>query len=230
VPDAKKIVKLVSNLSMKNQTDVQNSLNMMTSIYTSLQTFVNCTADFRIMTTAEQCSLIQRNMQGLLAFYCVFSFRESGVFHNKNTEKALLPLYGYDSVQRTKHICKLLDQDLTLVKLMLITLTFSSNCFMVTEEQNSTRDSLLYGTFRLFGSQNVYAELLWQYMIYRYDYWGAVRRFHTLIKIAVDALSLCSNIYDNNKVHQNLANEITEQIELTLKLNENEDTPLWGKD
>ena len=202
---------------------------MMNSIYTSLQSFIKSTPDFRVMTTSEQCSLFQRNIQGLLAFYCVFVFRESGVFINKTTEYSLIPLYGFDNVQCTKRISIRLEFDLTLIKLMLITLSFCSNCYMISEEDNLVRDSLLYGSFRLFGSQNVYAELLWRYMTYRYGFWEAARRFDALIKVALDALTLSSNIYNDNKVHQNFADEKAEASERLLILSNNAVEPLWGR-
>jgi hypothetical protein len=201
----------------------------MTTIYTSLESFIKCTADFRVMSLAEQCSLFQRNMKGLLGFYCTFVFRESGVFHNQTTQNALLPLYGVSSVQKTKCITEQLDFDLVLVKLMLMTLAFSSNCFVVHEGDHAVRDGLLCGTFRLLGSQNVYAELLWRYMTYRYGFYESARRFNALIKVALDLLQLTSTIYDNNRVHQTFADQISEQSARTLTLNNNDDTPLWGR-
>ena len=119
-------------------------------IYSSVESFISSTADFRIMTTAEQCSLIQRNMRGLWAFHSIFTFHESGVFDNRSTERAVFsPLYEAVLVQRTKHITTQLDYDSTLIKLLLIILTFSSNCFAIIEHENIHQDSLLYGTFRL---------------------------------------------------------------------------------
>ncbi len=218
----------ISINSKNTPPNIDDSLNMMATIYTSLQSFVNCTTDFRVMTIAEQCSLLQRNMHGLLAFYCVFVFRESGVFNDSSTENAVLPLYGRQNVQSTKRLCMRLDYDVTLVKLMLISLTFSSNCFAITES-NMIGDSLLYGTFRLFGSQNCYAELLWKYITYRYGFWEAALRFDGMIKIALDALKLASNITDSNKIHQNLVEDISEQCENILKLNGSENIPLWGR-
>jgi len=202
----------------------------MALIFSSLQSLINSIADFRIMTSAEQCSLVQRNMQGLLAFYCILVFRESGIFDNSKTENAVMPLYGYQNVQSTKYISIQLEQDSTLVKIMLIVLAFSSNYFMINKEDIGNRDGFLYGTFRLFGSQNVYAEILWKYMMYRYGFWDAVRRFSGMIKIALDALRLTSNIYVSNEVHRNFAEDISEQFEQKLVLNVDEHTPLWGKD
>ena len=97
------------------------------------------------------------------------------------------------------------------------------------EQMGSYQDCLLYGTFRLFGSQNAYAELLWRYMLYKYDFTQAVRRFDALIKASVDSLTLSSNIYESNRTHQNFVDEIALKIEFSLQLNETKDTPLWGK-
>jgi hypothetical protein len=202
----------------------------MAFIFSSLESLINSIADFRIMTSTEQCSLVQRNMQGLLAFYCILVFRESGIFDNSKTENAVMPLYGYQNVQSTKYISIRLEQDSTLVKIMLIVLAFSSNYFMINKEDIGNRDGFLYGTFRLFGSQNVYAEILWKYMMYRYGFWDAVRRFSGMIKIALDALRLTSNVYTSNEVHRNFAEDISEQFEQKLVLNVDEHTPLWGKD
>lgn len=214
---------------INNQYGMEQSLNLMSLIYSSLESFINSTADFRIMTSAEQCSLIQRNMHGLWAFYSIFTFRESGVFDNTTNEKAIIPLYGINNVQSTKHITKQLDYDLTLVKLMLITLTFSSNLFTISEDENLSNDSLLYGTFRLFGSQNVYAELIWHYMIYRYGLFESVKRFSALVKILLDSLRLASDINESNKIHHSLADEIIEQTERSLIISDLDNAPLWGK-
>jgi hypothetical protein len=214
---------------INTQFGMELSLQLMSSIYSSLESFVSSTPDFRVMTAAEQCSLIQRNMHGLWAFHSLFTFRESGIFDNATNEKAILPLYGTINVQRTKRITTQLDHDLTLVKLMLITLTFSSNFFTIIEDENMYKDSLLYGTFRLLGSQNVYAELMWNYMIYRYGFSESVQRFAALIKIILDSLKLASDIYENNRTHHLFADEIMEQTERLLTISDQENVSLWGK-
>ena len=217
-------------LCSTNQVPIDYSLDFMASIYTSLQSYINCLADFRILTFDEQTSLIQRNMQGLLACYCVFVFRQSGVFDKKQNENILLPLYGLDNVCSTKGLCDRLDYDATLMKLLFISLVFSSSMFAVDFEQQTCRDSFLYGTYRLFGSQNVYVEILWKYMIYKYDFKETIHRLSRLIKVVLDSVNLVSKIYYANQVHRDLVDDLSEQVEETLKFNGNDSMPLWGKD
>lgn len=151
------------------------------------------------------------------------------MFENVTNGQVLIPLFGSENVHRTKSISIRLDRDLTLVKLLLMTLLFSSNCYSVTSEDRIDRDSLLHGTFRLFGSQNVYAELIWRYMLYRYDFRETVRRFDALMKVALDALRLSSCIYQSNKLYQTLADRLAEHSERSLALIDDENAPLWGK-
>ena len=92
-------------------------------------------------------------------------------------ERAVLPLYGNEVVQQVKMLSTQLDRDPISIKLMLLALAFSSNCFIRQHRRNMDRDSLLLGTFRLFGSQNVYVELIWKYLIHQYNYDEAVQRF-----------------------------------------------------
>ena len=151
------------------------------------------------------------------------------MFENLTNEQVLIPLFGSENVHHTKSISIRLDHDLTLVKLLLMTLLFSSNCYPVNRKDRIDRDSLLLGTFRLFGSQNVYAELLWRYMLYRYDFRETVRRFDALIKVALDALRLSSYIYQSNELYQNLSDRLAEHSERSLALIDDENAPLWGK-
>jgi len=224
VPKARSIVKHISI-----QSGIEQSLNLMSSIYSSLESFISSTADFRIMTTAEQRSLIQRNMHGVWAFHGTFTFRESGVFDNTNNENTILPLYGDINVQSTKRLSTQIDSDLTFIKLMYMTFIFSSNIFTITVNNMKHKDSLLYGTFRLFGSQNVYARLAWNYMMYRYGFNNSVKRFAALIKVILDAIKLASDINENNIIHHRLADENIGQTERSLSIHKHENVLLWGK-
>jgi hypothetical protein len=90
-------------------------------------------------------------------------------------------------------------------------------------------DALLRGTFRLLGSQNLYTEILWKYMIYRYGYEQTVVRFAALVKQMLDLINLSTGIYTENPHHQILVDDFVEEAKIALRLNDNNDKPLWGK-
>jgi hypothetical protein len=202
---------------------------MFTTFYTSTESFIGSTADFQVLTVAEKCSLYQRNLHGVLNLCATFMLHISGMFESSKNDHILISIYGYDIFQQTKRIAQQLDNDLVFTKLILLILAFSSNCYMVDEHENMHDDSLLYGTFRLFGSQNVYVEVLWKYMLYRYDYYDASLRFAKVIKHMLDLLKMSGNAHQNNELHQNFVDEIAVLTEHSLIINENEVVPLWGK-
>ena len=202
---------------------------MFTNFYTSTEAFIRSTADFQVLTVAEKSSLCQRNLHGVLNLCATFILRMSGMFDSSTNDKIIIAVYGYDIFQQTRRIAMQFDYDLIIIKVMLIILSFSSNCYMVDDKDKIPNDSLLFGTFRLFGSQNVYVEILWKYMIYRYNYYDASLRFARLIKHMLDLLKMSGNVHQNNDIHQNFIEEITVLTEHSLTMNEHQSNPLWGK-
>lgn len=213
----------------RSQPSLQISMNLMNTIFSSVELFIHSTPDFRIMTNEEQRSLIERNIQGLWSFHSCLTFHQSQLFNQKDHENAILPLYGFVNVQQTKRITQQLDHDITLLKLMLMIFAFSSNLFTVIERMNFPDDGLLLGTFRIFGSQNVYLTIIWQYMIYRYGFSETVKRFAALIKTLLDMIRLASDITDSNTTHRQLAGTVIEQTQQTIDTGIHEYSPLWGK-
>jgi hypothetical protein len=163
-----------------------------------------------------------------MGFYCILISRDTQILHNIKCMEAFTSIYGSEIILLVKNANDELDSDSTLVKLMLMVLIFSSHCFNH-DNGNIEHDRLLYGTFRLLGSQNVYLELLWKYMVYRYGYFESVPRFSRLIKTFLCVLKTVANIYTTNQTHQSMVDNIIEKIKQTLIMNENEQIPLWGK-
>ncbi|CAF1174870.1 unnamed protein product [Rotaria sp. Silwood1] len=211
------------------QYDVSQSLNLMSSFYNSLQLFISSTPDFKVLTSDEQRSLFQRNMLGLLCVGGMYLMRESGIFDKPENELVILPLYGTEVTRQTRLICQQLSLDPILFKITLVALAFSSNCYMIHDDGNITRDSLLLGTFRLLGSQNAYVELIWKYLMHTYGHDHAVQTFSKLIKHLLEILTLSIDMYKTNEIHQNFIDNIIKQNETSSIVDEKAIIPLWGK-
>lgn len=219
----------LSNNPINVQHNLQQAKNIVGLICQSVLLSISTTADFRIMTTDEQCSLVYRSIRGIWTFYSMFICHLCNLFDNATTRKVMIPLYGYRDVERVRLISLRLDPDVALVKFLLMVLSFSSNCFVVDYDQTKERDCLLTGTYRLFGSQNYYIETLWKYMIYRYGFIESVKRYSAMIKVMLDEIELGSTIFNNNQIHHNLANEILQKTSQSLFIDRNKNVPLWGK-
>ena len=220
----------LSTLPVEMHTNVTNPLEIICQMYTSMQSFIRSSPDFRILTLNEQTSLLERNLHGVTGFYSILFFRDTGILHNTTCMEAFINIYGLDAMLLAKRVNERLDPDSTSIILILLVSAFSSNSFIVNEHENMEHDSLLHGTFRLLGSQNVYVDLLGKYMIYRYGYNESIIRCSRLTQLFLCMLKNLAIIHANNETHRKIVADIIEMLKQSLTIDDNEQTPLWGKD
>ena len=229
VSEVRHIIETFTQSASNQEYDLSQSLRIMSLFYNALQSFISSIPDFKILTSAEQCSLFQRNLHGILCTGSMFLMRESGIFDKQENEQILLPLYGNESLQEAKMICHQFNCDPILFKIMLIALAFSSNCYMLHNLNHFDKDSLLLGTFRLLGSQNVYVELMWKYLMHTYDTNIAVKQFSTLVKQLLDTFKYSINLYEINETYRSFIDDTILQCEKPSSIHEKAVIPLWGK-
>ena len=119
-------------------------------------------------------------------------------------------------MKQSHRLLKRMHMNSMLVKLLLVVLGFSSNCFIVNTHENMHNDVSSTGTYRLLGSQNACTELMWRYMIYQYGFRDAIIYFDQLIKYLVDLLLFASTIYSNNETHHDLVDDVVEKTKEQL--------------
>jgi hypothetical protein len=208
---------------------MKNVFEIINSLFTSMQSFVSSAPDFQILTLSEQNSLFKRNLYGVAGLSAVLLFRDSDFIDDIKCLKRFTEIYGSEMIVQAKRITKQLDFDSTIVKIMLMILAFSS-CYLISNiDENIYNDSLLFGTHRLLGSQNVFVQLLWKYMIYRYGFYDTVHRFARLTMLLLDSIKYLAMNYTSNSIHRKLVDDAIVKIEKTLIKNQNEQVLLWGK-
>ena len=223
------ILKNLSSSLGEIRFDVVDVLETVRSIFRSMQSFVSSTPDFQVLGVKEQQSLLQRNLHGISGLSSLVFYRDTDFFDNAKCYQSYRTVYESTTLNSIMHCMSQLDLDSTPLKLVLLIFAFSSNCHVVDMHKNARYDTFLLGTFRLFGSQNVYVELLWKYMIYRYGHYETVIRFSRLVKHGLDSIQLAASIYMSNDIHHKLTDEITQMAKEALIINQNEVVPLWGK-
>ncbi|CAF4167469.1 unnamed protein product [Adineta steineri] len=216
-------------LSVETHSNVINPIEIINQMFISMQSFISSSPDFRVLTVSEQTSLFERNLPGVVTFYSTLFFRHTGILRIPEYLNAFITIYGSDIMLSLRHTIEQLDPDPTLIKIILIILAFSSNCLIVNTNKTMERDSLLDGTFRLLGSQDVYVELLWKYLISKYGYDESVLRFARLIQIFLCIIKKLAIVYRNNATHRTIFDNIADRTKQTLAINENDRTLLWGK-
>jgi len=229
LPTLHRILKSLSSSPCEIRYETVDVLETVGSVYTSMRSFVSCTPDFQVLSVNEQQSLFERILPGISSFCSHIYYRDTNFFENAKCYGSFASTYGSQMIEKGKRRLKNLDLDSTLLKLMLLIIAFSSNCFIVNMKDDVHNDSFLNGTFRLYGSQNVYIELLWNYMIYRYGFHEAVLRFTRLVIYILDAVKYASAVYINNENHHDFVNDVIEQTKEKLAISQNNMLPLWGR-
>ena len=229
VPKLQHLLNNLSSSPSKVCFDTADVLEIVGSVCTSMQSFISSTPDFQVLSVKEQQPLLERNLHGISCFSANVFYRDTNFFDNFKCYNSFITVYGEEIIKQTKHLINQIDLNSTLIKFMLLVITFSSNCFIVDVHDNISNDSFMHGTFRLFGSQNIYVELLWKYMVYRYGYDQTAIRFAGLIKYVLDSIRHAADIYMSNDVHHDFVDEVTKKTEEVLVINQNQTIPLWGK-
>lgn len=226
------IPQIRDTLRTSDQQNLRNTLDpmkMTEQMFSSTQLFIRSIPDFHILTTNEQDSLLQRNLKILAAINSTYINRESTLSSNEQHHRTLIFMLGDDVARRKERLENQLDRDSILVKLMLIVVTFSSNLFALDPSETFQHDSFCLGTFRLFGSQNIYVQLLWKYLMHRYSFSEAVIRFSQLIKQILDTILLMSEIGDNSQQNKDFVNSAFQNNrENFLHQQYFDNVPIWG--
>ena len=187
--------------------DVSSATECINHIFTSIRYFINSIPDFRIMVIGEQSSLFHRNFNGVVSLYSALVFRQTGIMHRPDLIRSFTSIYGAEMMLELVRMSKQLNIDLITIKLMLLILAFSANCSIVDYEAHIDYDSLLTGTFRLWGSQNAYVIVLWKHMVCRYGYYKAACHFNQLIGISVSLIRSLGITCVKHESYHELVNE-----------------------
>lgn len=209
--------------------EVSDVLETVLLMYTSTKAFIGSSPDYRILTTSEQSSLLDRNLHGILSLVSIIFMRCAAIFDTPKCLGKFIQLYGMEKVGDARQINGELDGDLTILKVFLLILAFSSNCFIVDPQTVGKNDSFIFGTYRLLGSQNAYVELLWKYMLHRYGFQASVLRFAKLIELFLAIINHCAQIYTDNDTHHHLVDGVVNEMKQSLIIDQNDDELLWGK-
>lgn len=229
VSELRRVIQVLDSRESNCQYNSFHTVHLMASAFNGIKSFISSTPDFKILTLSEQHSLFQRNLIGLLFGSFICSAYETSTFRKNETSLLLSNLYTKEEIGKIDNLFKNIDGDLILIKLLILALGFSSNCYVIDYNMNHTNDILLLGTYRLLGSQNVYVEALWKYLVYTHGFNRAVLLYSKIIKQFLDIFSVSMHFYKTNQVHQIFLDEVVKQVQKCNLVDEQSVVPLWGK-
>lgn len=197
-------------LPAKLRSKTYPTLELIAQYYTAVQPLIERSPQFRSCIPAVRRIIMQNSLQGVGGFNTVLAAAEANVYDNENHVRVCNDIYGAEYVAESYRLIVRVEPNRTLLKLLLIVLAFSNSCSVVTYDRTVRYVALpLLYTRQLMEKQNIFATMLWKYLLYQYGHDGAVRRFDHMIKNFLDTLN---RIKENSSTqHWDMVEVITEK-------------------
>ncbi|CAF3958844.1 unnamed protein product [Adineta steineri] len=200
-----------------------NMMDIIGSQFVAVYSFVEVIPEFAAMPPSGQATLMERNILNTGGYSGVVIFREAEVCSSEVFQNGFLSKYGSQLTNEVTKVIGRTPMDLTLLKLLIPIVMFSTCSDVVipviknVDRDNITREEtgFLPNTKHLLKIQNIYVEIMFKYMIYRYGYDEATMRFAGIIKHFLDQ-SMCSKHANEVQAHAEMVETIVIESERLL--------------
>ena len=197
------------SLPPKIRSKDSHTLNHIQSLFLMIHTFINRCPLFSSLSADIRKQLIQRNLSVVGGFNGFFLGKEMNIYENEVYSNYIDNIYGNGYSQSIVQASQRLQQDGTLIKILLLVLVFSTNSAIVTYDSLNTIQ-IVINIEEVNQIQNILATLLWKYLSYRYGLHEAVLRFSSLVKSVLDFMKRMEQGAKIEK-HWTMVNNVIEQ-------------------
>jgi hypothetical protein len=147
---------------------------------------------------------------------------------DKNYGPIMNMIYGNEVVLENGRLRQRLDSvfhaDLLLVKLVLVIFAFSNvtPCLQFTlQPASQSMDDEIRLSKTLFQVQNIYVNVLWRYMLFRFrDEKSVIHLYSTIIYNCLHVQKFSYTIAERNDLHKDMFNTLIKEAETKLNLEE----------
>ncbi len=148
-------------------------------ILSGIERFFKMNNDFVSLCSDDRSILLRCAMENAGSFGSILVLRESQLFNHSDIVKSIETIYGSIVLNHTKRLLDQVDRDITFVKLGISMFVFSTmNCANYTniglKNFQNIKDILRI--------QDIYAEVTWKYLLYKYDHRQSVKCFINFIR------------------------------------------------
>ncbi|CAF1020667.1 unnamed protein product [Rotaria sp. Silwood1] len=213
IPQMKYHLEQQSSLPPKLRSKASQAILVFKVLLSTFQSFFERSSYFRNLSTKTRQILIENNSEIAGTLNSILVMREINALNNMTFITSCTTIYGDDVIKKSYHLTTRLESNGIFVKLMILTLAFSTNCSIVIPhytENRMTSSSAL----SVFHIECILVTMFWKYLIYHYGFNGAVQSFNYLIKCVLDIIN-CANEM-RNTYHENLVDTLVEETKRSL--------------
>lgn len=203
-----------SSVPMKIRFKVESVYELIQQLANSVRSLFERNSDFRSLPSNDQSLLLERTSKHAIGLTSTFTLGASFLYDDPGFDQTIAGIFGDQCISDGKLAYRSLDSDLVIVKLSLTMLMFSTlDCTL----RIQNKMNLFTNVYQIQSIQDRYAQLTWKYLIYRYDYYYAVKCFSKLIQGIFAAIR---SLEDANDVtgFQMMIDSVTEETKVHLKI------------
>ena len=199
-----------SSLPLKIRSKQINTLQLVGSFYVAMQPFIERSPWFVNLPHDIRRMIIQNNLSGTGSFNAILGTIDANLSDDEIYMRNCHEIYGKDYVIENMRFLWRVEPNRNLLKILLMTLTFSNNCSVISLEHSSHWMPISsFHSYHLLTIQNVFVTMLWKYLVYQYGDDGAVRCFVRLVKNYLDLLLRIDA--NHSRQHWQMVDTIVEQ-------------------
>ncbi|CAF3126999.1 unnamed protein product [Rotaria sp. Silwood2] len=171
---------------------------------------------FNSLCSHDRSILLHNTMKYVGGLGACFIIRQTGLLNDLTIFKSAEIIYGSGILANTMRVISQLNFDSTFFKLLLALVVFST--FNYTYYTNVAPINLK-DTTTILHIQNMYAELAWRYLIYKYDDERAVVYFSNFIRCLFSFHDVVIEAFEM-KHCKDMVKSVIEQTKKTIALTE----------
>jgi len=212
--DEQKLLSIAQQF-INNNDDSTLSKEFFIKIYETTGKYIRSNGDFCKLSLDDRSAFLRNIAENVTCLGTVLSWNQSQIYNCKPFIDIYINFYGENLVTMIKRVLKYIDPDIVITKLALSLFAFSTNnsifsLNMIIRPLN---------TLAIFQIQNIYAEVIWKYLLHKYNYDQSIQRFINLIQCLLSATDTVYHIQNIEK-HVNDIESLIEETELTFILDD----------
>ncbi|CAF3442415.1 unnamed protein product [Rotaria sp. Silwood1] len=185
-----------------------------TSMMGNVQIAFEKNRDFLSLSRHDRITLLRSTVEYTSTIGSMFTLRQYKLFDYPPFYESAEMIFQPSATIFIKRVIDQLDSDNTFIKLILAIVAFSTINYIV-YRKNTEIDMANNKVILPF--QDMYTDLTWRYLLYKYDHHEAVKRFLNLLRCLFSANKAIVEAYEAQKF-TDIIDSIIEQTEHTLSL------------
>ncbi|CAF1276809.1 unnamed protein product [Adineta ricciae] len=202
-------VKEQDTLPLKSRFKYSSVSNFFTSVMTSVQLVFEKNRDFLSLSAHDRNTLLHHTVEYTTGVGVASMLCQVQLFANPSFFNSAELIFRPPAVASFVRLIDQLDPDVSVVKLMCAILSFMTSRYTT---YSSTVAANLSDVTAVIRIQDMYGDLVWRYLLYKYNYRDAVLRFFNLIKCFFLMNDSIAEAYETRK-YADMINSVIESTE-----------------